>query len=187
MAYSYLPLTPAIWDDFIALFGDHGAGGCWCMYWRITRKEFSNNHSEGNKRAMLSLVNSGFIPGIISYQDKRPIGWVSVAPREDFASLERSHTLKRVDDRPVWSIVCFYAPKKERGYLLRRLITQAVDFAASHGASIIEAYPYSQARPGDGGEQYMGRVDALIEEGFKIIEQRGSKVFMRKELKSHIP
>jgi hypothetical protein len=41
MSVTYKPLTPEIWDDFEALFGAHGAfGGCWCMYWRLTRREF---------------------------------------------------------------------------------------------------------------------------------------------------
>jgi hypothetical protein len=32
------PLTPERWADFERLFGPRGAyGGCWCMYWRITR------------------------------------------------------------------------------------------------------------------------------------------------------
>ena len=35
------PLTPDRWDDFEELFGERGAyGGCWCMWWRITRAEF---------------------------------------------------------------------------------------------------------------------------------------------------
>jgi hypothetical protein len=35
------PLTPDRWDDFEELFGSRGAyGGCWCMWWRTTRKEF---------------------------------------------------------------------------------------------------------------------------------------------------
>jgi hypothetical protein len=35
------PVTSNRWPDFEALFGENGAcGGCWCMLWRLTRKEF---------------------------------------------------------------------------------------------------------------------------------------------------
>ena len=35
------PVTPERWSDFETLFGEKGAcGGCWCMLWRLTRKEF---------------------------------------------------------------------------------------------------------------------------------------------------
>ena len=35
------PLSPERWPDFETLCGVHGAcGGCWCMWWRSTRREF---------------------------------------------------------------------------------------------------------------------------------------------------
>ena len=65
--------------------------------------------------------------GILLYLDAEPIGWCSVAPRENFIRLSNSRILKPVDDKPVWSIVCFFIDKKYRkkGYsveLLRGVI-----------------------------------------------------------------
>ena len=31
------PLTPDLWPAFEDLFGENGAVGGWCMYWRIGR------------------------------------------------------------------------------------------------------------------------------------------------------
>jgi hypothetical protein len=38
---TFVPLTKERWSDFETLFGVRGAcGGCWCMFWRLTRSEF---------------------------------------------------------------------------------------------------------------------------------------------------
>jgi hypothetical protein len=59
----FKPLTQENWDDFEALFGPKGAlGGCWCMWWRTTRKEFEDNQGAGNRQAMKAIVDSGTIP-----------------------------------------------------------------------------------------------------------------------------
>jgi GNAT superfamily N-acetyltransferase len=137
------PLTPKRWPDFEALFGAHGAyGGCWCMWWRSTRREFENRKGEGNRRAMKAIVDSGKIPGLMAYLGTEPVGWCAVAPREEFSSLERSPVLKRLDDQPVWSIVCFYVAKGFRGQgIAEALIGGALDYVRSRGGSIVEAYP----------------------------------------------
>ena len=68
------------------------------MWWRITRSQFDINKNTGNKLAMKNLVDSGEVPGILAYLGGRPVGWCSVAPREKYASLNRSPVLKRIDD-----------------------------------------------------------------------------------------
>jgi GNAT superfamily N-acetyltransferase len=137
------PVTSDRWDDLEQLFGPRGAiGGCWCMWWRIKRKDFEQQQGEGNHDAMCSIVDSGKVPGILAYSDGAPVAWCSVAPREDFPVLDRSPILKRVDDRPVWSIVCFFIAKDYRHqHLSSRMLKAAVDYAAQHGARIVEGYP----------------------------------------------
>ena len=137
------PLTPERWDDFERLFGPHGAyGGCWCMWWRSSRAEFQVRGGQGNKQAIKELVEQGVVPGILAYRDGEPLAWCSVAPREDFASLERSRVLKRLDDRPVWSIVCFYIPRRHEGQgLMQALIQAAVEYVRELGGRTVEAYP----------------------------------------------
>ena len=142
-AFEVLPLTPERWEDFSVLFGTHGAyGGCWCMWWRTTRKQFELNGNLGNQQAMQDIVNTGIIPGILAYRDGVPIAWCSLAPREDYASLNRSRVLKPIDDQPVWSLVCFFVAKPQRGQgIARQVLNGAIDYAAQQGAKIIEAYP----------------------------------------------
>jgi len=137
------PLTPERWQDFCELFGSHGAyGGCWCMWWRTTRRQFEQNGSRGNRQAMQELVDAGTIPGILAYRESKPIAWCSLAPREDYASLNRSRVLKPIDDQPVWSLVCFFVAKQFRGQgVARQLLSGAIEYAVNQGARIIEAYP----------------------------------------------
>jgi len=139
----YHPLTPDHWSDFETLFGPHGAvGGCWCMWWRIKRKEYEANKNEGNKAAMKAIVEGGRVPGLLAYDADSPVGWVSVGPREEFTVLGRSPVLKPVDDQPVWSVVCFFVHKEYKGQgMSERLLEAAVSYAAARGATIVEGYP----------------------------------------------
>lgn len=140
---SFKPVTPENWDDLVTLFGPRGAsGGCWCMWFRLSRSQFEQNKGEGNKQALYQIIHSGEVPGILAYAGSQPIGWCSVAPREQFTSLERSRVLKRVDNEPVWSIVCFFVakPYRRKGVMLR-LLQAAVEYAKQQGARIIEGYP----------------------------------------------
>jgi hypothetical protein len=183
MSVNFKPLTPDTWHDFETLFGEHGAySGCWCMYWRLTRREFNQGCGLNNKAAIKSLVERGTIPGLIAYQDGQPAGWISIAPREQFGSLERSPTLKRLDDAPVWSIVCFYVSKENRGNILLTLIGGAVDYAYQQGARIVEAYPTISTASSQPVDRYMGTVKAFLAAGFEQKGQGGSKAIMRRDL-----
>jgi GNAT superfamily N-acetyltransferase len=137
------PVTPEKWKDLVSLFGERGAcGGCWCMWWRMTRSEFSQKKGEANKKALKKIVDSGEIPGILAYVGKEPIGWCSVAPREAFSSLDRSRILKKVDDQPVWSVVCFYVAKPFRNKgITVALLKAVIGYVKKQGGKIVEGYP----------------------------------------------
>lgn len=172
----FRPVTSERWDDFETLFGECGAyGGCWCMWWRTTRREFSRQQGEGNKRAMKQIVDSGKVPGLLAYEGETPIGWVSVAPREDYPSLNRSPNFKRVDDKPVWSIVCFYVDPAHRGKgVLTGLVAAAREYALSRGARIVEAYPREPGRRISSELAYMGLAPVFEEAGFVEVLRRAA-------------
>ena len=67
---------------------------------------------------------------------------MAVAPRDRFASLNRSRVLKPIDDTPVWSIVCLFVARGQRNRgVMRRLIAAVLEYACENGATVIEAYP----------------------------------------------
>jgi len=141
--FTFSPVTKDQWGDFERLFGQRGAcGGCWCMWWRLPRKEYNLQKGDGNKKAMKKIILSNEIPGIIAFSGEEPVAWCSVAPREKYPALERSRVLKKVDDQTVWSIVCFYIskPYRNKGISIK-LLEEAKRFCKSQGAKILEGYP----------------------------------------------
>ncbi len=163
------PLTSENWNDFEILFGPRGAyGGCWCMWWRLTRKAFEQQQGEGNRRAMQAIVASGRVPGILGYRDGQPVAWCSVAPREDFPSLNRSPVLKPIDDQPVWSLVCFYIARDcRRAGMMNAMITAAVAHARRAGGTIVEAYPtVVKSNKAPPTSSFMGTPEVFRKAGF---------------------
>lgn len=177
------PLTPDRWDDLEALFGPSGAySGCWCLFWRVSSADFAANGNAGNRRALRRLVSTGRVPGLLAYDGDTPVGWVSVAPRTEFVRLERSPKLKRVDDLPVWSIVCFFVARghRRRG-VMSALIDGAVAYVRAQGGRVVEAYPVERA-DFSGCTGFMGLVSAFRRAGFEAAAPpvRGQAIVRKK-------
>lgn len=175
---TFKPVGIDEWEDLQSLFAEPGVqDGCWCMYWRIKRSDFHRHYGEGNKEAMERIIQCGRVPGILAYVDGRPIGWCSVAPREEFPVLDRSPTLKRVDGEPVWSIVCFFVSGQYRRKGLSKILLQAaIDYAGDNGAAIIEAYPLTpEHTKSERYELYMGLVSTFEEAGFQEAVRRSKR------------
>jgi GNAT superfamily N-acetyltransferase len=184
--FEFHPVTPDRWTDLEALFGPRGAcGGCWCMYWRQTRSEYEQMKGDANRQALKGMVESGEEPGLLAYHGRKPVGWVCVAPRPAFSALERSRILKPVDERPVWSVVCFFVarPYRRRGVTVE-LLEAAVEYARRHGAQVVEGYPV-EPRGGKAPDVfvYTGLASAFLKAGFKeVIRRTETRPIMRRYL-----
>jgi len=141
--YKFFPVTNERWKDFEKLFGEKGVcAGCWCMYWRLKQSVLNAQKGNGNKRAMKKIIGSDKIPGILAYSEGEPIGWCSVARREDFSRLDNSRILKPIDEKSVWSVVCFFIHKDHRKMGLSiALLNAAKKYVTSSGGIILEGYP----------------------------------------------
>jgi GNAT superfamily N-acetyltransferase len=174
-----VPLTPERWDQVAGLFGEGGdPKTCWCMYWRVRSKEWSLANAGELREGFHRLVDEGRdpAPGLLAVRGDRAVGWVSLGPRSDFNRLERSRVRPRLDDIPVWSIVCFVVSKTERGRgLTKRLLDAAMDYALRHGAPALEAYPVD---PGSGRVPaalgYTGLLSTFEAAGFKVAQKVSS-------------
>jgi GNAT superfamily N-acetyltransferase len=183
---TFKPVTTSRWKDLETLFGERGAcGGCWCMFWRLPRKEFEARKGEGNKLAFKELVTGNRKPGILAYSGKEVIGWCAVAPREQYIALSNSRVLKPVDDKPVWSISCLFVKKEyRRRGVSAKLLKAAADFAASRGAKTVEGYP---TEPGSNkmADPFLwhGIASAFTAAGFKEVTRRSpTRPIMRLEV-----
>lgn len=173
------PVTADRWPDLEALFGPHGAyAGCWCMFWRLPRREFNQSNGAGTKAGLQELVCENRVPGFLAYRDSLPVAWCSAGPREQFAALERSRILKRIDEQPVWSVVCFFVAKAARKQgTMEALLRGVIDHARQQGARIVEGYPIDTGSPKLAGQKltsvggYMGIASTFRRTGFVEVGQ----------------
>lgn len=152
------------------------------MWWRLKRSDFMRQRGEQNRKALKNIVESGEVPGILAYAGDQPIGWCSVSPREVYPALERSRVLKPVDDRPVWSVVCFFVDRRfRRKGLTLKLLEAAVEYAAKQGGSVVEGYPIEAGtrRMAD-AFAYTGLASAFRKAGFvEVLRRSESRPIMR--------
>ena len=156
------------------------------MSWRLCRSDFVRQRGEMNRKEFKRLVDSGKVPGILAYSQGQPIGWCAVAPREAFPRLERSRILSRVDDKPVWSVVCFFVAKPFRckGVSVR-LLSAAVDYVRKQGGKIVEGYPVEPRKGWRSPDPfvYTGLASAFRRAGFvEVIRRSDTRPVMRYEL-----
>jgi GNAT superfamily N-acetyltransferase len=146
-----VPLTPERLTDLAALFGQGGdPKWCWCAWYRVRSLDFRTATSADNRRILEGATRSnaaeGRAPGLVAYRAGEAVGWVSVGPRGDYERLQHSRVLGPVDDRAVWSIVCFVVARRSRGQgIATALLDAAVEYARDHGATLLEAYPADAA------------------------------------------
>ena len=182
------PLTKETWSDLVDLFSRPGASiarGCWCMYYR--KKGVGSSAAEAckNRRAMRTLVGRDYVPGLIGYEDGRAVGWISLGPREDYEKLARSPVMKPVDDKPVWSIVCFFIDGKSRGKgVASALLDAAIDHARANGASLLEAYPVDKDQRSVSDFLWFGTKSMFDRAGFvEVARRKETRPVMRKRIR----
>ncbi|MEJ2195798.1 MAG: GNAT family N-acetyltransferase [Ignavibacteriaceae bacterium] len=173
--YSFFPVTKERWKDFEQLFGKNGAcAGCWCMYWRVSHKIFDKQKGAGNKKAIKKIIIQEKIPGILAYDDLQPVGWCSIAPREEFTRLENSRILKPVDNKYVWSVTCFFINRKYRNKgLSADLLNASKKLVKARGGRIIEGYPIEPRKNKiPDAFAWVGLSGAFLKTGFKEVARR---------------
>jgi GNAT superfamily N-acetyltransferase len=178
------PLTPDLWPALEDLFGTLGAcHGCWCMYWRIGAA-YRQRPRAKNKAAFKAIVKQGPPPGLLAFDGDVPVGWCQLTPRADVPWLDREWRLRRVDEKPVWSISCLYVRKgyRRRG-VTAALIAAAVKAARRAKAPALEAYPLdAKLTPSASGT---GFASTYARAGFKTIARHvPPRPIMRHDLES---
>jgi ribosomal protein S18 acetylase RimI-like enzyme len=171
---TFVPLTPDRLDDLATLFDQPGdPKWCWCASFRVRRRAKGVPPAE-NRAVLADAAARDPAPGLIAYRAGRVVGWVSLGPREDFVKLAHWKALAPVDDRPVWSIVCFVVGRQDRGQgLAGALLDAAIDHARANGATTLEAYPADT-----GGERipspvaYNGTLSMFEQAGFTVVARR---------------
>lgn len=179
--------TPDRWHDFEKLLGPQkgGSGGCWCMLWRLKKKNFETLGKDGRRKAIFNHFTGDTPPGLIAYDGVIPVGWCSVAPRAEFPRLETSRVLKPIDDQPVWSVTCFYIANayRKQGVSVK-LLEAACNFVSRYGGSIIEGCPIEPDRTNyPSVYAWIGLASAYKTTGFTEVGRRSpTRPIMRKSV-----
>ena len=169
------PLTPRRLGDLASLFDQGGdPKQCWCTWYRLPNQAFSKTKKADRQTYLDELAERTPAPGLVAYRDGQAVGWVSLGPREDFERLSRSKVLAPLDDKPVWSIVCFVVGRAERGQgVAHALLKAAVEYARAHGATLLEAYPTDTGdRRIPDNEAYKGTLSMFGRAGFEVAGMR---------------
>lgn len=156
------------------------------MEFRSTLADYRAGQGEPNRRTIKAIVDGGTQPGLIAYAEGRVAAWCSLAPRDELIGLDERPQFARIDDEPVWSLVCFFVatPFRRRG-MMARLIEAALVFAHARGAAIVEVYPREIPDIGHLATGFLGSVETLRRAGFSDVAPRdGGYVVMRRDLRN---
>jgi GNAT superfamily N-acetyltransferase len=179
-------IRPADWNGFSAVMGDKGGcGGCWCMLWRLPKKQMEAQMGEGNRLAMKAIFDGGHVPGLVARHGGEAVGWIQFDRRSAFPRLESSRILKPIDDAEVWSVSCFLVDKRfRRQGLSTALLTAACDHARAQGATILEGYPIDTPKKSyPGVYAWTGFAGTFRAAGFEEVARRSpTRPIMRKRL-----
>ena len=176
------PVSPATWDALVDLFAHRGGPdtrSCWCIFWRVRSKDFSNATPAANRERLRSLVEQGPPPGLVALEAERAIGWVGLAPRPEYQRIEHSRVIPRGEGPLPWSVSCFVVSRDARGRgVASALLAAAVDHARAAGAAAVEGYPIDPAAAGGGRVPdtgaYVGTRSMFERAGFRIAAQTTS-------------
>jgi len=157
------------------------------MFPRLRGAAAHQGAGASNRNALKRIVDRGEEPGILAYADGEPVGWCALAPRETYPRIVHSRLLQPIDDRPVWSVVCFFVAKpwRRRG-LTPHLLEAAAAYARNQGATMLEGYPcMPKSRNSPDAFAWFGLASAFEAAGFReVARPSASRCIMRRELKA---
>jgi GNAT superfamily N-acetyltransferase len=182
-----VPATPDHWPDVLTLMGGNGDKGCWCQAPRGRAVGYGRAESRGRPAALRAQLDDDPPAGRLAYIDGEVAGSCGFGPCHRLPRLERSRTIPKIDDLPVWSILCFNVRVgyRRRG-VAAALLDGVVEFARGSGAPGVEAYPIDpEGGHVDTGFGYVGVTPMFERAGFRRVVEtaahsdRRTRILMR--------
>ena len=172
-----VPATVDRWADVVSLLGRSGDRGCWCQAPRGLVAGGAATEPGARRQALRAQLDDDPPAGMLAYIDDEVAGWCGFGPRPKLPRLVHSRTIPTIDDRPVWSILCFNVRVgyRRRG-VAAALLDGVIDFARRSGAPGLEAYPID---PGGGRVDtsfgYVGVTSMFERAGFRRVVETAAR------------
>jgi GNAT superfamily N-acetyltransferase len=174
------PLTAARVDDVKTITRGTWGSTCWDLFPRYSaarQRELGITGSgpgtaESRRRGALAKLarrrkNSA---GLVAYEGREPIGWISLGPRYDFSRVDNSRATPPVDDVPAWVIPCITVRRGHRGQgVAVAMIRAAVEYAGKRGAPAVEAHPRAAGKRVHDDFAFFGTEAMFRKAGFRKI------------------
>jgi GNAT superfamily N-acetyltransferase len=92
--------------------------------------------------------------------------------------------MKPVDDKPVWSIICFVVDPKARGRgVAQAMLKGAIAWAREQGATLLESYPCDKPERASDDSMWFGAKAMFDRAGFvEVARRKPTRPVMRKRL-----
>lgn len=176
-AIEVVPATPDRWADVVTILGGDGDRGCWCQAPRGFTSGFGKSEPATRRELLRSQLEDDPPAGMLAYVDGEVAGWCGFGPRPGLPRLERSRTIPKIDDEPVWSVLCFNVRVgyRRRG-VAAALLAGLVDYARRSGAPGVEAYPIDpEGGRVDTSFGYVGVTPMFEKAGFRRIVETDAR------------
>jgi GNAT superfamily N-acetyltransferase len=135
-----VPATAERWPSLGRVFGprEKNPASCWCQ-------RFRRHDEPDNREALRREVHEAVVPvGLLAILDEDVVGWTRVVPRSTLPGITENRALARIldEDPDAWWVSCFVVRRERRSRGIGvALLEAAVDWAAEHGASVLDGHP----------------------------------------------
>jgi predicted GNAT family acetyltransferase len=175
MSLDVRPATADRWDDVLAVMGERGdPSRCFCQYFRLRGKQWSDATAATHRDALRSQVCSDLPPGVLASDESgTPVGWCAVAPRSAYPRVLASPNW-RGGDPDTWVVTCFVVPVGHRRQgIAGDLLAGAIDFARTQDAATLQACAVDVAQAGKtpSADLYRGPLSVYLDAGFKELSR----------------
>jgi GNAT superfamily N-acetyltransferase len=176
-AIEVVPATGDRWDDVARILGPNGDRGCWCQAPRGFSPGYGRDEPGRRRELLRSQLEEDPPAGMLAYLDGEVAGWCGFGVRPRLPRLERSRTIPKIDERPVWSILCFNVRTGfRRKGVAAALLAGVVDYARRSGAPGVEAYPIDpEGARVDTSFGYVGVTSMFEKAGFERIVETSAR------------
>ena len=173
-------LTEENFQDYEELTSCGKDGGCYCSFWHqkwSSMDEWIKRQKEApelNRATILDKVKSQFHVGILAYEGRDLLGWVSVGPLVDcYWTWKRSVSFGEIA-KTTAGITCITTSKKFRGQgAQKKILKELIPYGKKQGWTSVEGYPFDESviKEHESDVAFAGTPEDFVEAGYEKIGQ----------------